>query len=445
MTWIGDDNVALFTDLYELTMAASYFAHGLDHQATFDLFVRALPAQRRFLVACGIDDALDYLETVRFGPAAIGYLRSLGLFADDFLGYLGALRFTGTVWAVPEGEIVFGNEPLLEVTAPLIQAQLAETFLINCVASQSMIASKAARVALACAGRPFVDFSARRDHGADAALRGARAAVVGGAVGTSLVAAGQAFGLELSGTMAHAYVMTFDDERDAFRAYARDFPDNAVLLIDTYATVEGARNAAAVANELRADGIHVRGVRLDSGDLVALSREVRRILDDNGCGEVVIFASGDLDEYRITELIAAGAPVDAFGVGTQLGTSGDAPSLGGVYKLVEDEDGPKIKLSEGKLTLPGRKQVHRAGGYDVVSLRAETVAGSRPLLEPAMEAGVRVRPRGSVADARARCNQAVAALPTRLLALQVPGEPYEVRSSPGLRALVDQLTEAHHG
>ncbi len=445
MTWIGDDNVALFTDLYELTMAASYFAHGLDHQATFDLFVRALPAQRRFLVACGIDDALDYLETVRFGPDAIGYLRSLGLFADDFLGYLGALRFTGTVWAVPEGEIVFGNEPLLEVTAPLIQAQLAETFLINCVASQSMIASKAARVALACAGRPFVDFSARRDHGADAALRGARAAVVGGAVGTSLVAAGQAFGLELSGTMAHAYVMTFDDERDAFRAYARDFPDNAVLLIDTYATVEGARNAAAVANELRADGIHVRGVRLDSGDLVALSREVRRILDDNGCGEVVIFASGDLDEYRITELIAAGAPVDAFGVGTQLGTSGDAPSLGGVYKLVEDEDGPKIKLSEGKLTLPGRKQVHRAGGYDVVSLRAETVAGSRPLLEPAMEAGVRVRPRGSVADARARCNQAVAALPTRLLALQVPGEPYEVRSSPGLRALVDQLTEAHHG
>ncbi len=445
MTWIGDDNVALFTDLYELTMAASYFAHGLDHQATFDLFVRALPAQRRFLVACGIDDALDYLETVRFGPDAIGYLRSLGLFADDFLGYLGALRFTGTVWAVPEGEIVFGNEPLLEVTAPLIQAQLAETFLINCVVSQSMIASKAARVALACAGRPFVDFSARRDHGADAALRGARAAVVGGAVGTSLVAAGQAFGLELSGTMAHAYVMTFDDERDAFRAYARDFPDNAVLLIDTYATVEGARNAAAVANELRADGIHVRGVRLDSGDLVALSREVRRILDDNGCGEVVIFASGDLDEYRITELIAAGAPVDAFGVGTQLGTSGDAPSLGGVYKLVEDEDGPKIKLSEGKLTLPGRKQVHRAGGYDVVSLRAETVAGSRPLLEPAMEAGVRVRPRGSVADARARCNQAVAALPTRLLALQVPGEPYEVRSSPGLRALVDQLTEAHHG
>jgi nicotinate phosphoribosyltransferase len=441
--FVGDGNVALFTDLYELTMAASYFRHGLDHDATFDLFVRTLPPQRRFLVACGVDDALDYLEHLHFEGAAIAYLRSLGRFADDFLDHLAELRFTGDVWAVDEGEVVFGNEPIVEITAPLIQAQLVETFLINCVAFQTMVASKAARVALATAGRPFVDFSARRDHGLDAALRAARAAVVGGAAGTSLVVAGDAYGLALSGTMAHAYVMSFDDERDAFRAYARDFPDDATLLIDTYDTCDGARRAAEVATELRAEGITIRGVRLDSGDLAALAVAVRDILDAAGCQDLSILASGDLDEYRITELIAAGAPVDAFGVGTQLGTSADAPTLGAVYKLVEDRNGPKIKLAPGKVTMPGRKQVHRAAGHDVVSLRDEDVDAARPLLAAAMVGGQRTRPPAPITAARQRALDAVAALPSRLRALQVPAEPYEVRTSPGIQALVAELTAAH--
>ena len=445
MKFVGEDDLALFTDLYELTMAASYFAHGLDHEATFDLFVRALPKHRQFLVAAGVDDAVDYLEGLCFEPPAIDYLRGLGLFAEPFLGYLEALRFTGDAWAVAEGEVVFGNEPLLTVTAPLIEAQLAETFLINCVTSQTMIASKAARVALACGARPFVDFSARRDHGLDAAFRGARAAVIGGASGTSLVVAGQAFGLDLSGTMAHAYVMSFKDEREAFAAYARDFPDNAILLVDTYDTVDGARIAAEVAKELQREGIRIRGVRLDSGELRPLAHQVREILDDAGCGEVLIFASGDLDEYRITELVAAGAPVDAFGVGTKLGTSDDAPSLGGVYKLVADVHGPKMKLSEGKVTWPGRKQLHRFDGHDVVSLRDEEVAGGRPLLEPVMEAGRRTRDRATVEAASARRAAAVDALPRRLHEIQVDAPPYEVRCSPALRALADELTAALRG
>jgi nicotinate phosphoribosyltransferase len=444
--WLSDDDVALFTDLYELTMAASYAAHGLDHEATFDLFVRHLPEQRRFLVACGVDDAIDYLTGLHVPGPCVDYLSTLGLFDDGFLDHLAGLQFTGDVWALPEGEVFFANEPVLEVTAPLIEAQIVETFLINCVAAQTMIASKAARVAIACGERAFVDFAARRDHGADAALKGARASVIGGAMATSLVVAGMAYGLPLNGTMAHSYVMSFDDERDAFRAYARDFPRDAVFLIDTYDTLQGARAAAEVANELRAEGVQLRGVRLDSGDLGSLARGVRDVLDEAGCSDVQIFASGDLDELRITEVLGAGAPVDGFGVGTQLGTSADAPALAGVYKLVEDVHGPKIKLAEGKVTLPGRKQVHRFAEHDLVAGRDEVGAtGGRPLLEPAVVAGRRVRAAASISDARERRATAVAALPSRLRTLSGREAPYEVRISDGLQALSAELIEQHGG
>lgn len=308
MPWVDDANAALLTDLYELTMAASYHSQGFDESATFDLFVRRLPDTRNFLVACGLDEALTYLERLHFDDAALRYLGSLGLFEASFLDRLRELRFTGEVWAVPEGEVAFAGEPLLRVTAPIIEAQIVETFLLNCVGYQTMVASKAARVALACGERRFVDFSPRRDHAADAALKAGKAAYVAGAASTSCVLAGKVYGIPVSGTMAHSYVMRFDDELDAFRAFARDFPGNAVLLIDTYDTEEAARKVVALSKELRADGLSVAAVRLDSGDLRALSTSVRKILDEGGCGEVRIFASGDLDEYRIADLLAQGAP-----------------------------------------------------------------------------------------------------------------------------------------
>jgi nicotinate phosphoribosyltransferase len=441
---------ALFTDLYELTMAASYHARGLLGPATFDLYARHLPPRRGYLVACGLEPALEFLERLRFDADAVEYLASLGLFDHAFLDFLRELRFTGDVWAFPEGEVAFANEPLLRVTAPLVEAQVVETFLLNCVGYQSMIATKAARVSTACGGRPFVDFSPRRDHGTDAAMKCARASFVGGAAATSLVLAGQRYGLELSGTMAHSYVMRFDDESEAFLTFARSFPGRAVLLLDTYDTVEGARRVADLADRLREEGVVPRAVRLDSGDLDTLSRSVRGVLDDAGLTEVQIFASGDLEEYRIAELVSAGAPIDAFGVGTQLGTSGDAPHLGVVYKLVEDGSGPKMKLSPEKATFPGRKQVHRVatGGrydHDVLALHDEDVAGGRALLLPVMTGGRRTEAPEPLAVMRDRCRAAVHALPGRVRALE-PGEPpYDVRLSAGLDTLVSKLRDRSYG
>jgi nicotinate phosphoribosyltransferase len=442
---VGD---ALFTDLYELTMCAGYVRAGIaDRVATFDLFVRRLPDQRQFLVTAGLADALELLEDLSVDEAGIDHLAATGLFDDDALDAFGDLRFTGEVRAVPEGEVVFANEPLLSITAQLVQAQVVETRLINLVASQTMVTSKAARVALACGDRGFVDFSARRDHGGDAAMQAARGAWIGGSAGTSLVVAGQRWGIPLSGTMAHAFVMSFDDEREAFRSFARTFPDGAVLLIDTYDTERGARRVVEIADELRHEGVTIAGVRLDSGDLVRLSKSVRAILDEGGLTDASIFASGDLDEYRITEILAAGAPIDAFGVGTQLGTSADAPTLGAVYKLVADEDSPKIKLSEDKVTLPGRKQVWRVGDeggrdrYDVIALDdEEDVAGARPLMETVMADGRRTRPAEPLADVRERCSRALDALPSRLRSLQQRERPYEVRTSERLDDLVAELT-----
>jgi nicotinate phosphoribosyltransferase len=447
MSRVDDTNAALFVDLYELTMSASYHAHGLDQPATFDLFARHLPPGRGYLVSCGLDAALDYLERLRFDDTALDYLGSLDLFEESFLSMLSELRFTGEVRAIPEGELVFPDEPIVQVTAPLVEAQLVETFLLNCIGYQTMIATKAARVATACRDRTFVDFSPRRDHGTDAALKTARAAYVGGAAATSLVLGGQVYGLELSGTMAHSYVMRFENEADAFLTYARDFPGRAIFLIDTYDTERGARTVVDLAGKLEPEGLLPRAVRLDSGDINTLSRSVRAILDDGGLTRVQIFASGDLDEYRIEKLMSAGAPIDAFGVGTQLGTSGDAPHVAVVYKLVEDASGPKVKLSEDKVTLPGRKQVFRnAVGDgelrgDVLALESEQIADAHPMLQPVMRDGRRLAASEPLATVRDRCRASVAALPARLRALEPEPPPYDVRTSPGLDALVRQLHE----
>lgn len=447
--WVDGDNVALLTDLYELTMAASYFENGMNGPATFDLFIREVPGERNFLVSCGLEQALAYLEDLHFDDEALAYLRSLELFPDDFVSFLGDLRFTGEVRAVPEGEIVFAAEPLVTVTAPLIEAQIVETFLMNCLTFQTMIASKAARMQIVCGNQQFIDFSLRRDHGADAGLKAARASFVGGAAATSNVLAGKLYGIPLSGTMAHSYVLAFEDEITAFRSFTREFGDKTILLIDTFDVLEGARKAVTVAKEAEAHGIKIKGVRIDSGDLASLTRSVRTILDDAGLDYVEIVLSGDLDEFRIRELLEAGVPAGSFGVGTQLGTSGDAPFLGGAYKLVHDERGPHMKLSTGKATTPGRKQVYRVAegtdsGYDVVALEDEAVPGGRPLLEQVMAGGRATRPSEDLETLRDRCSRAIARLPERLRTLERAEDAYEVRLSDTLRDLVAKMHRTPH-
>jgi nicotinate phosphoribosyltransferase len=442
--YVTPDNVALLTDLYELAMADSYHRQGMNDRATFALFVRSLPPGRAFLVSAGLDTALAYLEDLRFGDAAIDYLRGLRVFSDGFLDSLRTFRFTGDVRAIPEGEVFFPPEPLLEVSGPRIETQIVETFLLNTLNFQVMVASKAARAVLAARGRGVVDFSPRRDHGVDAALKAARAAFIAGCTGTSNVLAGMIYGLPVVGTMAHSYVMSFSDELEAFRAFTRDFPNNAVLLIDTYDTLAGAANAITVGHEMRARGGRLRGVRIDSGDLVEQSRAVREALDAAGFKDTQILLSGDLNEYRIAELLEQGAAVDAFGVGTELGTSPDAPNVGGVYKLVEDEEGYKIKLSTGKATLPGRKQVWRradADGQpagDVITLHDEAPPdGHTPLLREVMRGGRRLRSE-SLAEIRQRCTERLSALPDELRALE-DAVHYPVTLSPALDTLREKM------
>jgi nicotinate phosphoribosyltransferase len=442
--YVTPDNVALLVDLYELAMADSYLRHGMNDRATFALFVRSLPPNRAFLISAGLDTALAYLETLRFTPESIAYLRRLGLFSAAFLDYLREFRFSGDVRAIREGEVFFPPEPLLEVSGPRIEAQIVETFLLNTLNFQVMVASKAARAVLAARGRGVVDFSPRRDHGADAALKVARAAYLAGCTGTSNVLAGMVYGIPVVGTMAHSYVMSFSDELESFRAFARDFPNNAVLLVDTYDTAQGVAHAITVGREMAERGARLRGMRIDSGDLVAQSRAARRALDDAGFRDVQILLSGDLNEYRIADLLAQGAAVDAFGVGTELGTSADAPSIGGVYKLVEDEKGYRIKLSTGKATLPGRKQVWRvhdddgAPKGDVIMLADEPgPTHGVPLLREVMQRGRRVLTE-PLAEIRMRCTEQLAALPEELRHLD-DAVPYPVTLSPALETLRERM------
>ena len=390
---------ALLTDLYELRMAASFRRRGMDGLATFSLFVRALPPDRGFLVACGLDSCLDFLDGLAIDDDDLDALTELGL-DDVTVEALAGLRFTGDVWAVPEGRVVLAGEPLLEVTAPIAEGQLVETYLLNQLTFATNVASKAARTRLAAGGAGLVDFAFRRTQGAEAAMTVARASAMVGYIATSNVEAARRYGLRVAGTMAHSYIGAFDSEEAAFRAFAEDTPDNAVLLVDTYDTRQGVQHAIGVLRELGLGA--TGGIRLDSGDLAALAAEARTMLDEAGLTDAQIFASGGLDEYAIADLVAAGAPIDAYGVGTNMGVSADAPSLESVYKLVEYDGRPVMKLSTGKSTTPGPKQVFRGPAGDVIALRQETPpADGDALLIPVMRDGRRVH-RGSLADARQR-------------------------------------------
>lgn len=446
------DEAALLTDFYELTMAASYFAIGLNGPAGFSLSVRRMPPRRGFLVAAGLDRLLEALEEFHFAPAAIDYLASLKLFAPAFLDYLTALRFTGDVVAMPEGTIFFEEEPILEIHAPLIEAQLIETLVVNQIGLASLVASKAARSFHAARGRRLVDFGLRRSHGADAGLVAARSSYLAGFNGTSNVLAGRRYAIPLHGTMAHSYVMAHETEIAAFEHFVALFPQLGSLLVDTYDTLRGVENAARVALELRARGGKLQAIRLDSGDLPDLSARARRMLDQRGLNDVAIFASGNLDEFRIDELARAGAPIDAFGVGTAMVASADAPALDISYKLAEYNGVGRLKTSPGKLTLPGRKQVFRArnanGGFfaDRIGLAEEAAAtvarefrpapsAVAPLLERRFQAGRRLEPRPTLAESRERFLAEFARLDRRHKDLERP-ERYSVRHTIALGAML---------
>jgi nicotinate phosphoribosyltransferase len=432
---------SLLIDQYELAMAASYLKRGMNEPASFELFVRELAPERDWLLACGLGPALRLIGELRFGQAELPYLEERG-FSGQLLGYLEGFSFSGDVAAMPEGTIAFAHEPLLRVTAPLVEAQLLETLLLNQVSFQTLIATKAARVVLAAgggepgAGDRVLDFSARRDHGTDAAMKAARAAAVAGCGGTSNVAAAMRYGLTPVGTMAHSYVLAFASEAEALRAFAEDHPENAVLLVDTYETRQGVRRAIEASREA---GVPLAGIRIDSGDLLSETREARKLLDAAGMTETRVVASGGLGERRITELVEAGAPIDVWGVGTELGTSGDAPSLDAAYKLVADRLEGRwrgvAKTSVGKTDVPGEKQVFRRFSGDRMS--GDVIGGAEerlegePLLVPAMRGGEIVLAE-TMEQMRERTGRSLGALPPDLR--RGDGEPYPVSFSEELSA-----------
>ena len=440
------NTLALSTDFYELTMVAGYHAAGLMVPATFELYVRELPRNRSFLIAAGLEQVLEYLENLHFDEEDIKHLRSLpglqGVGPAFFEEYLPRFRFTGDVWAVDEGTPIFPPEPLLRVTAPLPEAQLAETALLAHIAFQTSVASRAARVVEAASGHPVVEFGARRAHGLEAGVYAARAAFLAGCESTSNVEAGRRFGIPVSGTMAHSWVTAFPDEISAFQQYAGVFGERTVILLDTYDTLAAARALAA-------SGLKPGAVRLDSGDVIRLSMNVRAILDAAGLRDTTIFVSGDLDEWRITDMLAAGTPVDAFGVGAALSTSSDAPSLGAIYKLVEIERAdaavPIMKLSPGKQTHPGRKQVwrlfdDRTAVEDVVELAdAQKASRGQPLLKRVMIGGRREFAPPSLDGLRTRCRAALAQLPVPVRQLHDPVR-YPVRFGDALQGTIERLS-----
>jgi len=453
-------NRALLTDLYELTMAAGYFEHRVDCRATFELFVRQLPPERSYLVAAGLDSALGYLENLRFNEEDVRFLRAHPAFrtvSDAFFEWLGQFRFTGEVRAVPEGTLVFGGEPILQVTALIAQAQIVETYLLSAINYETLVASKAARVVHAAAGREVWEFGTRRAQGPQAGVRAGRAAYVGGCAGTSNVLAGYLYGVPLAGTAAHSFTQAFPTEGESFEALLETFPETAILLIDTYDPLAGAETAAQLASK---PGRTLRGVRLDSSDLLDKSRRVREILDRHGLHDAKILASGDLNEYRVEELVRQGAPIDIFGVGTELTTSRDVPALGVVYKLVEIEnDGGveyKTKFSEKKAHWPGRKQVFRFSRpdpkdppeapprfhHDVVARASESYPEGEPLLELVMQGGRRLGPHPSLVEVRARALANLQRLPDRYRVLH-DGPRYPVLISPALERLLEEVRERY--
>ena len=433
----------LTTDLYELNMVQAYLDKGEDKEAVFEFFVRRLPPRRGFLLAAGLDDALDYLETLRFSAAEIDWLKSTGRFRDNLLDYLKNFRFTGDVHAIPEGSVCFPNEPLIRITAPLPQAQLVESRLINILHFQTLIASKAARMVLAAPGKILSDFGLRTAHGAEAGLYSARASYIAGFAGAANVLAGERYGVPIVGTMAHSFVQVHDDEMTAFENFARARPQGVILLIDTYDTEQGARKVVELAPRLAADGIAIRGVRIDSGDLTAMARKVRGILDEGGLSEVIILVSGGINEDVLQTMMKEKAPIDGFGIGVNLAASVDVPALDCAYKLQEYAGKPKRKLSEGKATWPARKQVWRAYDADgrmrgdILSLENDRQPGEA-LIVPVMRAGTRVAPVPTLAQIRERAAGDLKRLPGPLARLE-SGFEYPVNVADALTALAKQI------
>jgi len=433
----------LLTDLYQLNMIQAYLDHGETKTAVFEFFVRKLPPRRGFLVAAGLEQALDFLESLHFSAEDIDWLDRTGRFGKELLGHLADFRFTGDVHAMPEGTVFFTNEPILRVTAPLPQAQLAETRLINILHFQSLIASKAARMMLAAPGKFLVDFGLRRAHGAEAGLMAARASYIAGFAGTATMLAEKLYGIPTFGTMAHSFIQAYDDESAAFENFAQSRPQNLTFLIDTYDTEAAARKVVALAPRLKARGITIRGVRLDSGDMITLSKSVRRILDAGGLADVTILASGGLDEDSIAEMLCAGAPVDGFGVGTSLTTSSDVPALDCAYKLQEYAGLARRKHSAGKATWPGRKQVWRQYGPngrmagDILSVETDVQVGE-PLIQPVMQGGRRIAPPPTLAEIRERAARDIERLPESLRQLE-PGSSYPVHVADALSRLTAEV------
>jgi nicotinate phosphoribosyltransferase len=439
---MGPGSSPLLTDLYQLNMVEAYLAYGEIKKAVFELFVRRLPARRQFLMAAGLEQVLEFLEGLRFAAEEIDWLNSTGRFGERTLAYLSDLRFTGDVHAMPEGTIFFANEPVLRVTAPLPEAQLVEARLINIVHFQSLIATKAARMVLAAPGKQLVDFGLRRAHGAEAGLMAARASYIAGFTGTATVLAAKLFDIPVFGTMAHSYIQAHDSETVAFEKFAHARPNGLVFLIDTYNTEAAARKVVTLAPRLKAAGITVSGVRLDSGNLIALSSSVRCILDEGGLEDVTIFASGGLDEDQLMALEKANAPIDGFGIGTSLTTSSDEPALDCAYKLQEYAGLPRRKHAAGKATLPGRKQVWRRYGPDdcmagdTLSVENDVQDGEM-LIHRVMQGGKRVLPSQTLEEIRTRAARELQLLPTPLRELK-PGAAYPVRIG---EALVDAAAE----
>lgn len=437
---MNSNTSALLTDLYMLTMLQGFFHEGMEEPATYEFFVRDLPPERGFLLAAGLEQVLEYLETVRFSEQELAWLAATERFDQDFVDYLGRFRFCGDVYAMAEGTVFFPNEPILRVTAPIPQAQFIETRVINLLHFQTLLASKAARCVLVAPGKLLVEFGLRRAHGAEAGLLAARAAYLAGFGGTATVLAGKQYDIPIFGTMAHSFVLAHSTESAAFEAFAHAQPNNVVLLIDTYDTEAAAQKVVELAPRLKAEGIAIKGVRLDSGNLGDHARKVRKILDEGGLSRTNIFSSGNLDEHMLRELLQAGAPIDGFGIGTRLDTSADAPYLDCAYKLVEYAGHPRRKRSEGKATWPGRKQVYRdyddQGQYmqaDVITMEDDVPQGV-PLIQAVMKGGQRLQPAEPLATSRERAARQLAQLPEHLRALGTT-PPFLVTISPALEAL----------
>ena len=437
---------ALLTDFYQLTMLQVYFAQQMNETAVFEFFVRRLPDQRNFLLAAGLAQVVDYLSGLRFTEEELAWLHDSGKFSAPFLAALADFRFSGDVDAMPEGTVFFADEPILRITAPVREAQFVESRVMNLLHFQTLIASKAVRSRLAAPGKRLVDFGLRRAHGAEAALLSARAAYLAGFDATANTQAAALFDIPVAGTMAHSFIQAHEHESDAFAAFARAFPGNATLLIDTYDTEAAAQQVVRLARRLReAEGIRIRAVRLDSGDLDTLAQHVRAILDQGGCEDIGIFASGNLDEYALQALAESEAPIDGFGVGTRMNTSADAPYLDSAYKLVEYAGRARRKRSTGKTTWPGRKQVYRlrdqSGAMcgDTLALHDEAVSG-QALLQPVMRGGALLRALPALPDIRAHAQAQLAALPPALLSLEA-APPYPVKPSDALRRLTRRVDE----